>query len=60
MIAEEPLPSHFSAGATTDLYAMLKSSQRQVEFLDIQEEYIKDEMRNLKRELIRAKVELSL
>merc|ERR1711871_1815959 len=28
------------------------------EFIDIQEEYIKDEMKNLKRELIRAKEEL--
>ena len=38
-----------------DLYAQLKTLQRQEEFLDIQEEYIKDEMRNLKRELIRAR-----
>lgn len=38
-----------------DLYAQLKALQRQEEFLDIQEEYIKDEMRNLKRELIRAR-----
>lgn len=38
-----------------DLYAQLKGLQRQEEFLDIQEEYIKDEMRNLKRELIRAR-----
>ncbi|CAN0213780.1 unnamed protein product, partial [Ectocarpus fasciculatus] len=36
----------------------MKSLQRQVEFFDIQEEYIKDEMKNLKRELIRAKEEL--
>lgn len=41
-----------------DYYTQLKALQRQVEFLDIQEEYIKDEMRNLKRELIRAKEEL--
>ena len=41
-----------------DLYEKLKSLQRQGEFLDIQEEYVKDEMRNLKRELIRAKEEL--
>ena len=40
---------------TEDLYTQLKALQRQEEFLDIQEEYIKDEMRNLKRELIRAK-----
>jgi 26S proteasome regulatory subunit T3 len=41
-----------------DYYTQLKVLQRQVEFLDIQEEYIKDEMKNLKRELIRAKEEL--
>jgi 26S proteasome regulatory subunit T3 len=41
-----------------DLYAKMKALQREEEFLDIQEEYIKDEMRNLKRELIRAKEEL--
>ena len=42
----------------TDLYSTMKNLQRQVEFFDIQEEYIKDEMKNLKRELIRAKEEL--
>lgn len=36
----------------------MKNLQRQAEFFDIQEEYIKDEMKNLKRELIRAKEEL--
>lgn len=41
-----------------DLYATVKGLQRAQEFLDIQEEYIKDEMKNLKRELIRAKEEL--
>lgn len=40
------------------MYSKLKALQREEEFLDIQEEYIKDEMRNLKRELIRAKEEL--
>ena len=35
-----------------DLYATVKGLQRAQEFLDIQEEYIKDEMKNLKRELI--------
>eukprot|EP00605_Chrysophyceae_sp_TOSAG23-4_P001559 GSChrysophyteH1.ASY1.ANO1.1710.1 assembled CDS len=47
-----------SSVSESDLYAQLKMLQRQGEFLDIQEEYIKDEMRNLKRELIRAKEEL--
>lgn len=41
-----------------DLYATLKGLQRAEEFIDIQEEYIKDETKNLKRELIRAQEEL--
>mmetsp|Transcript_272 Transcript_272/g.425 ORF Transcript_272/g.425 Transcript_272/m.425 type:complete len:408 (+) Transcript_272:49-1272(+) len=41
-----------------DLYVRFKSMQKHLEFLDIQEEYIKDEMKNLKRELIRAKEEI--
>lgn len=45
----------FDIQGDDDLYAQLKGLQRQEEFLDIQEEYIKDEMRNLKRELIRAR-----
>ena len=32
--------------------------RRQLEFLEIQEDYIKDEMQNLKRELVRAKEEV--
>merc|ERR1711959_575774 len=39
-------------------YVQLKALQREVEFLDIQEEYVKDEMKNLKREMIRAKEEI--
>ncbi|CAM9782105.1 unnamed protein product, partial [Ectocarpus fasciculatus] len=45
-------------GASQDVYVKLKSLQKHMEFLDIQEEYIKDEMKNLKRELIRAKEEI--
>lgn len=41
-----------------DVYSKLKSLQRKLEFLNIQEEYIKDEQKNLKRELIRAKEEV--
>ncbi|CAE8635975.1 unnamed protein product [Polarella glacialis] len=41
-----------------DLYMKLKELKRQMEFLDIQEEYIKDEMKNLKRESIRAQEEI--
>ena len=32
-----------------DLYATMKKHQAQLEFMDITEEYLKDEMRNLKR-----------
>jgi 26S proteasome regulatory subunit T3 len=41
-----------------DLYTQLKALERQLEFLNIQEEYIRDETKNLKREQIRAKEEL--
>merc|ERR1711865_144279 len=41
-----------------DLYIRLKELRRQMEFLDISEEYIKDEMKNLKREMIRAQEEI--
>jgi 26S proteasome regulatory subunit T3 len=36
----------------------LKTLQRQLEFCDIQEEYIKDETKNLRRELLRAQEEV--
>ncbi len=41
-----------------DLYTRQKLLQRQLEFVDIQEEYIKDEQKNLKRELLRAQQEV--
>jgi 26S proteasome regulatory subunit T3 len=41
-----------------DLYSRLKTLQRQLEFYSIQEEYIKDEQKNLKRELQRAREEV--
>ncbi|OIW02615.1 hypothetical protein TanjilG_24066 [Lupinus angustifolius] len=41
-----------------DLYSRLKTLQRQLEFIDIQEEYVKDEQKNLKRELLRAQEEV--
>lgn len=41
-----------------DLYGRLKSLERQIEFMDIQEEYVKDELKNLKRELLRAQEEV--
>lgn len=44
--------------AENDLYTKLKKLERHLEFLELQEEYIKDEQRNLKRELIRAQEEV--
>ncbi|KAJ1560559.1 26S proteasome regulatory subunit 6B, partial [Nowakowskiella sp. JEL0078] len=44
--------------AEHDLYTKLKKLQRHLEFLELQEEYIKDEQKNLKRELIRAQEEV--
>lgn len=42
----------------TDLYLQLKQLQEQLQFLEIQETYIKDEQKNLKRELLRAEEEV--
>jgi len=39
-------------------YDKLKALERQLEFITIQEEYLKDEMRNLNRELLRAAEEI--
>jgi len=41
-----------------DLYKRLKALERELEFLGIQEDYIKEEQKNLKRELLRAQVEV--
>lgn len=41
-----------------DLYQKYKQLQRQVELLDLQESYIRDEYQNLERELLRAKEEV--
>ncbi|RWW77746.1 hypothetical protein BHE74_00014070 [Ensete ventricosum] len=47
-----------AADEEDDLYGRLKSLQRQIEFIDIQEEYVKDELKNLKREHLRAQEEV--
>lgn len=41
-----------------DLYMELKRLQKKLEFLNIKTDYVKDEMKNLKREMIRAKEEV--
>merc|ERR1712093_77669 len=42
----------------TDEYSTMKKLQRHLEYIHLQEEYIKDEQRSLKRELVRAQEEI--
>ncbi|CAJ1960610.1 unnamed protein product [Sphenostylis stenocarpa] len=53
-IKSDYLQGGFGGGETDedDLYSRLKSLQRQLEFIDVQEEYVKDEQKNLKREYL--------
>lgn len=44
--------------AGEDLYMLLKSVQRQLQFIQIQEDYVKDEHKNLERERTRAEEEV--
>ena len=46
-----PIESAIKPG---DLYASFKQAEADRDFLDVQEQYIKDEIKNLKRELIRT------
>lgn len=41
-----------------DFYQEVKSLEKQLDFVELQEEYLKDEMRHLQRELLRAKEEI--
>lgn len=43
---------------TEDLYTKYKKLQQMLEFLEVQEEYIKDEQRNLKKEYLHAQEEV--
>jgi 26S proteasome regulatory subunit T3 len=47
-----------AATGDEDLYERVKSLERELEFVDIQESFVKDEMKNLRRELLRAKEEV--
>ncbi|ORZ21549.1 26S protease regulatory subunit 6B [Absidia repens] len=52
-------PSHvLDELSEQDLYVKLKKLQRNLEFLGLQEEYIKDEQKHLKSELVRAQEEV--
>ena len=41
-----------------DMYRNMKSRQKQLEFLEIQEEYIRDDIKNLRNEILRAQKEV--
>merc|ERR1712001_83929 len=61
---EEPVPSPSSQDVDLknvdldDLYTKYKKLHQQLEFLQVQEEYIKDEQRNLKKEYLHAQEEV--
>ena len=48
----------FGASKPKDVYYHYKKLQQQLEFLTTMKEYVKDEQRNLKRELVRAQEEV--
>lgn len=53
---QDPLTG--SIKSAQDLYTEYKLLQRQLEFLQVQEDYIKDEQKNLKREYLHAQEEV--
>ncbi|XP_033230923.1 26S proteasome regulatory subunit 6B-like [Belonocnema kinseyi] len=60
-IDSKPVIGHYAAGDELDiedLYTKYKKLQRMLEFLEVQEEYIKDEQRNLKKEYLHAQEEV--
>lgn len=58
-VEEIPNPStSTNTEASSPSYDEMKQLERQLEFIAIQEDYLKDEMRNLKRELLRATEEI--
>merc|ERR1719220_526466 len=58
--AETPKPSGGGGAELSldDLYTKYKKLQQQLEFLAVQEDYIKDEQRNLKKEYLHAQEEV--
>ena len=58
LVVNEDCKNGKSNDENHDAYAKLKALQHTLKFLEIQEEYIKDEQKNLKRELLRAQEEV--
>lgn len=55
---KKPLGSFNTSDESSDVYLKLKKLEKELELLVLQEEYIKDEQRHLKRELVRAQEEV--
>jgi len=55
---EEQQKFHQTAQAEDDTFLRFKKLQQHLEFLDTMTEYVKEEQRNLKRELLRASEEV--
>ncbi|KAF4651482.1 26S proteasome regulatory subunit 6B [Perkinsus olseni] len=54
----DSVPAATTSDDNIDMYRRFKELQKQLEQLDIQEEYIKYETKNLKREMVRAREEI--
>lgn len=57
-VIQKPTTGVSTADPAEDLYVRYKTLERQSEFLEIQESYVKDEMKSLKRELLHAQEEV--
>ena len=55
----QPLQDSPAVEEEADLYRDMKALEAQLGFVELQEEYLKDEMRHLQRELLRAKEEIT-
>eukprot|EP00593_Proboscia_inermis_P002618 CAMPEP_0171297370 /NCGR_PEP_ID=MMETSP0816-20121228/6130_1 /TAXON_ID=420281 /ORGANISM="Proboscia inermis, Strain CCAP1064/1" /LENGTH=403 /DNA_ID=CAMNT_0011771613 /DNA_START=103 /DNA_END=1314 /DNA_ORIENTATION=- len=58
VLGDEEMPTFTGKVSSPDLYQQMKDLERHIEFVSLQEEYLKDEMRHLQRELLRAKEEI--
>lgn len=58
LFVSEPKGLGLDESEPDDLYSKYKRLQRQLEFLQVQEEYIKDEQKNLKKEYLHAQEEV--
>mmetsp|Transcript_58800 Transcript_58800/g.68722 ORF Transcript_58800/g.68722 Transcript_58800/m.68722 type:complete len:420 (+) Transcript_58800:127-1386(+) len=58
VLGDEEMPTFAGKVSSPDLYQQMKDLERHIEFVSLQEEYLKDEMRHLQRELLRAKEEI--